>query len=213
MTEGRQPLRLLAVGDSLTAGYYHFGSGYHPYAEHLSELFESAQVPVIIDEKGVSGERAASTMVRRLETLLESKESFYDWILILGGTNDIGYHVSAANIFEQGLKSMYEMVLNRTSSNTKLVTMTILQIGSYPQGHNIDKKREVFNEMIRDYVRNHNAQERVYLVDLDKAIQYHSMKDTNERDLIWDDGVHLTPAGYDQMAVEIFEVIRKNLSS
>lgn len=213
MAEGRQPLRLLALGDSLTAGYCHFGLAYHPYAKHLSELFESVQIPVVIDEKGVCGERAAPTMVERLETLLESNDSFYDWILILGGTNDIASHVSAANIFEQGLKLMYDMVLHRTSAKTKLVVMTVLQISSYPQGHRIDKEREVLNEMIRNYVTNHNAQERVYLVDLDKAIQYHSMKDTNERDVIWDDGVHLTPAGYDQMAVEIFEVMKKNLPS
>ena len=134
MADRRQPLRLLAFGDSLTAGYYYFGSAYHPYAKHLSKLFESVRVPVVIDEKGVSGERAVPVMVQRLVALLGSNDSFYDWILILGGTNDLGSRLSVADIFEQGLKSMYEMVLHRTSTNTKLVVMTILQINFYPQG-------------------------------------------------------------------------------
>ena len=213
MADGRQPLRLLALGDSLTAGYYYFGSAYHPYAKHLSKLFESVRVPVVINQKGVSGERAVPVMVQRLVTLLGSNDSFYDWILILAGTNDLGSRLSAADIFEQGLKSMYEMVLHRTSANTKLVVMTILRINFYPQGHKIDKKREALNEMIRDYAMNHGVSGRVFLVDLDKVIQYHSMKDTGERDVIWDDGVHLTPAGYDQMAAEIFKVMKRNLPS
>lgn len=62
MTAERQPLRLLTFGASLTAGYYQFGLAYHPYAKHLSELFASVQIPTVIDQKDVSGERVVSNM-------------------------------------------------------------------------------------------------------------------------------------------------------
>ncbi|CAF1083475.1 unnamed protein product [Rotaria sordida] len=209
---GQQPLRFLALGASLTAGYYQSGLAYHSYAKHLSELFASVQIPVIIDVKGISGERVVPMMIQRLETLLERNAVSYDWILILGDTNDLASGRSATKIFEQGLKAMYEMVLHRTPVTTKLPVMTLMEVGCYPSTHKNDKKRRALKQMIRDYVTNHSIPERVCLVDLDKAIQYHSISNIEERNLIWDDDIHLTPAGCDQMATIIFEAVKKKLN-
>jgi lysophospholipase L1-like esterase len=65
--------------------------------------------------------------------------------------------------------------------------------------------------MIRDYVANINDQDQVCLVDLDKGIPYHSVSNDEERQRIWDDGLHLTPAGYDRMATLVFDAIKSKL--
>lgn len=104
------------------------------------------------------------------------------------------------------------MILHRTPINAKLLVMTLFQIGSYAPSHKIDKKRVALNDMIRNYVIHHDTPERVCLGDLDKVFQYHSVSDINERDLIWNDEVHLTPTGYDQMATVIFEAMKGKLA-
>jgi len=50
-----------------------------------------------------------------------------------------------------------------------------------------DKDRQKLNEIIRHYVMNHQDDDRIYLVDLDKDIPYHNINDLNERQMIWDD--------------------------
>lgn len=211
MDQGEQkPLRILALGDSLTAGYYKYGRAYHPYSTHLKYLFESANISVKIDEQGVSGERVVPTMVNRLRNLLKS-DAFYDWIIILGGTNDLGSGVSAEKIFQEGLKPMYDMCLNYTQKKIKLATMTVIEAAFASPTHKIYKDRQELNAMIRDYVAKINDQDQVCLVDLDKGIPYHSISNDEERQRIWDDGLHLTPAGYDRMATLVFDAIKSKL--
>ncbi len=71
-----------------------------------------------------------------------------------------------------------------------------------------DKNRQMLNEMIRNYVLDYKDQDRIYLVDLDKGISCHSINDTNERQMIQDDMLHLKPARYNRMASLIFETIK-----
>ncbi|CAF1485624.1 unnamed protein product, partial [Adineta steineri] len=52
-------------------------------------------------EQGISGERVVPTMVNRMGRLLQSNLS-YDWIIILGGTNDLLSGLSAEKIFKEG---------------------------------------------------------------------------------------------------------------
>lgn len=210
MAEKQQPLRILALGDSLTAGYYNHGWGHRPYATHLKDLFESANISVDIDQRGVSGERVVPNMVDRLRNFLKN-EPLYDWIIILGGTNDLADEVLGDKIFKQGLEPMYELCLNHAPTKTKLVAMTVIENSYDIPTNNDDKDRQVLNSMIRDYVAQTNDQERICLVDLDKGIPYHSASNDEERKQIWDDGVHLTPAGYDRMAVLIFDAIKNKL--
>jgi len=207
--EEQQPLRILALGDSLTAGYYNHGQDYHPYATHLTYLFESANIPVEIDERGISGERVIPTMVNRLRRFLNNDAS-YDWIIILGGNNDL-CRVLAEKIFKQGLEPMYEMCLNHTQKKVKLAVMTVIENSYDMPTQKDDQDRQALNAMIRDYVAKSNAQDRICLVDLDKGIPYHNVSNDEERKRIWDDGVHLTPAGYDRMATLVFNAIKSKL--
>ena len=210
MADKQKALRILALGDSLTAGYYDHGRAYHPYAKHLTHLFESANIPAEIDQRGRSGERVVPTMVDRLRYLLE-KGAFYDWIIILGGTNDLADEVSGEEIFKQGLEPMYQMCLNHTQAKINLVVMTVIENSFDSPAEDDDKDRQTLNRMIRDYAAQTNNQDRVCLVDLDKGIPYHSVVSDNERKQIWDDCVHLTPAGYDRMATLVFDAIKTRL--
>jgi lysophospholipase L1-like esterase len=68
----QQPLRILALGDSLTEGYYDHGRAYHPYATHLSDLFSSAKIPVKIDQNDLCDDISAETIFKEgLEPMYE----------------------------------------------------------------------------------------------------------------------------------------------
>ncbi|CAF1287404.1 unnamed protein product [Rotaria sordida] len=200
-------LRFLAFGDSLTAGFYNYGLSYHPYAIKLLNLFSSVNIPIIVDKKGIPGECVIPSMINRLENILNENSSHYDWIIVLGGTNDLAYKQSAEYIFNHGLKLIYNMILERKNLNTKLSVMTIIENGFYTPDSTYDKQRQILNNMIRNYVKNCDDQNRICLIDIDKHINYHSMNDIKQRDIIWDDFVHLTPDGYDLMAKIIFQEI------
>ncbi|CAF5007389.1 unnamed protein product [Rotaria sp. Silwood1] len=206
----QKSLHILAIGDSLTAGYYNYGQSFHPYATHLTNLLESANIPVKIHQQGVSGEKVLPSMVNRLHSLLEKNVS-YDWVIILGGTNDLGWGFSAENIFKKGLQPMYDMCLNHSQSKVKLAVMTVIENAVYSPTDAKDHNRQELNRMIRDYVANANDQDRICLVDLDRGIPYHSVNDRKERQRIWDDSIHLTAAGYDRMATLIFDTIKNKI--
>ena len=208
----RQSLHILALGDSLTAGYYHGGQAFHPYTKYLNHLFELAEIPVKIDNQGWSGERVLSHMVNRLRTIL-AKDASYDWVFILAGTNDIGHRVPAEKIFKEGLQPMYEMCLNQPGAKIKLAVMTVIENWMNKPEAESDSNRQLLNAMIRDYAAHSNNQDRLCLVDLDKDIPYHSINNNKKRKKIWDDGVHLTPAGYDLMGALVFDAISTKLSS
>jgi lysophospholipase L1-like esterase len=184
---------------------------HHPYSINLAQLFASSNIPVIIDQKGVSGELVVPSMVERLKNLL--KKSTYDWVIILGGTNDLGCEKSADQVFNEGLKLMYDMVLQHTNNKTKLVAMTLLERGFASPDHVHDAERQKLNKMISNYVENFPDQTRICLVDLDKLIPFHSLNDISHRNSIWGDMLHLTPDGYDQMADFIFQEIYKKLQT
>jgi lysophospholipase L1-like esterase len=158
----------------------------------------------------LSGKHVLTAMLNRLRTLL-TEDTSYDWIIILAGTNDILDNVSAEKIFKEGLRPMYEMCLNHREGKTKLAILTVIEIWLYKPGSASENNRQLLNTMIRDYVTNSNQQDRIRLVDLDKCIPFHSITDNKKRKTIWDDGVHLTPAGYDRMASLVFDVIKKTL--
>ena len=79
-------LRILCFGDSLTAGYYHWGLEYHPYAirleERLKEKHPSADFQITSD--GLPADRVINGLFNSRFTNRLSQDQRYDWILILG---------------------------------------------------------------------------------------------------------------------------------
>lgn len=198
-------LRCLAVGDSLTAGFHHHGLSFRPYALRLTELFAQQHIPIDVNEQGRSGEQVVPAMVQRLDTLLNGKDARrYDWVLILGGTNDLAFRKSAETIFNEGLQKMYDMVLQSNDQTTRLAVITVIDNGYYTREDPRDRQRQILNELIRQYARQSEQTKRICLIDFDEEISFHRVQNIDERQVLWDDQIHLTARGYDRMAEIIF---------
>ena len=79
----KAPLRILCLGDSLTAGYPES----HPYGGKLEEVLEAAdpRLDIHVDIDGVPGDQVAhGTFWRRMRNRWAEDE--YDWTIVLGGT-------------------------------------------------------------------------------------------------------------------------------
>lgn len=107
--------RILCFGNSLTAGYCKWGLQHFPYADHLQAPLQGLfpDTEIVIEVAALSGDRVighpeTARFLPRLKTRCEKAEEKgerYDWILMMGGTNDLGWSVEPDSIYE-GL-SMY----------------------------------------------------------------------------------------------------------
>ena len=95
-------LRILCFGDSLTAGYTSYGWEFHPYADHLRVgLQHTLSISDIeVDVAGLSGDQVQGSYLPRIKAKCANTESPYDWILIMGGTNDLAWGQSPDTIYE-----------------------------------------------------------------------------------------------------------------
>lgn len=100
--------RLLAFGASMTEGFVG-GQHTYPYAAHLrgplEALFSKSSTTVEIIVDGEGGDQVVSPPGRflpRLKRHCEDKEGGkgYDWVLIMGGTNDLGAGRKGEDIYE-----------------------------------------------------------------------------------------------------------------
>ena len=95
-------LRILCFGDSLTAGYTNYGSELYPYADHLrtglQHMLSTSDIEV--DVAGLSGDQVQGSYLRRIKAKCETAERPYDWIIIMGGTNDLAWDQSPDEIYE-----------------------------------------------------------------------------------------------------------------
>lgn len=101
-------LKILCFGDSLTAGYTMRGAAEYPYAEflqlYLTRLFPSTAFTV--DASGKAGDRVvgpSSRFLSRIGTRFAKavpEGGPYDWVIILGGTNDLGWFGDPKVIYE-----------------------------------------------------------------------------------------------------------------
>lgn len=102
--EGLKSLRILCFGDSLTAGYSGYGYFHYPYAKQIRERLKEAlpTTEVAVDVSGLSGDRVIDgQFLHRIKGQCEkAKDSPYDWIIVLGGTNDLGWSERPENVYE-----------------------------------------------------------------------------------------------------------------
>eukprot|EP00198_Chlamydomonas_reinhardtii_P004034 XP_001693370.1 predicted protein [Chlamydomonas reinhardtii] len=182
-------MHILAFGDSLTEGYYNHGTQFHPYAIKLQQLLLQNGYSVKLEQRGESGELVTRSMVNRLPALLRESEARgvkYGWVIILGGINDLGWHKEPAEVWA-GLRQMYEAVGRHGAQALALTCMeTAYQLG--------DEKRVELNNLIRTAPAEFPH---VKLLDLVVAE--------------WDDGLHLSPAGYDHMGALIYGALSAHL--
>lgn len=69
----------------------------------------------------------------------------YDWIIILGGTNDIGYGFEADRVFA-GLEKIYQVAFDHGAN---VLALTIPEC--YAVSPKLDARRDKLNNLIKEY--------------------------------------------------------------
>lgn len=193
-----RPLRILCFGDSLTAGYTQDGLQYHPYLHVLRRQLRDAfpGLEVDIEEDGMDG-GLTQHFSGRLRTLYRERgtpqDTIFDWVIVLGGTNDLAINARPEAIFEN-LERTWAFAKMR---KTKVLALTVpdLAILTRPGGpvNRVNERRNELNNMILGY-----TSQNFYAFDFQKTFSYANMP-ADDRKRFWDDAVHFSPAGYDRM--------------
>lgn len=201
----RPAFRILAFGDSLTEGWCDFGTKFRPYTRKLQSLIQSLSnsKPVDVVNRGVSGE-TTDQMNSRLGLVLD-KDGPFDLVIILGGTNDLGFSLNKDGepLFRR-LRSLHELALRHSPFS---VAVTIPETGyeALDQFAPLREKRLQVNNLLKNYVQDHAS--KMLLCDLSTKLPRKSLSDEDRRKF-WADDLHFTPAGYDRMGEIIFENIK-----
>lgn len=110
-------LRILCFGNSLTAGYCAWGTEHFPYADHLPPPLQKLwpDTSIEIDVAALSGDRVVGGQyLRRLESRLDragASQNPYDWVIMMGGTNDLGWGCVADSLYEGLSKSTLFLII------------------------------------------------------------------------------------------------------
>ncbi|CAG8568282.1 8650_t:CDS:2 [Funneliformis caledonium] len=192
----RRRYNVLLFGESLTAGWIKGPDGYgtyHPYGLRIQKRFEEKGLDVEVTVSGVPGECVVQSMEERLKRELEQPGKWYDWVVILGGTNDVINGYSAWDIFD-GLKKLYTLC---SKHGARILGVTIPEF-DWDLVNHLDYQRRIVNEHLNVY-NNSTTRNAYTLFLLDKFFPMHSLT-TEQRKIFWDqDGVHPTEDGYNLM--------------
>lgn len=187
----------VALGDSLTVGFIPSRLATQPYSRMLQELTEDflqhspRPSPVLTRfiNRGVNGDLTSDMLLRLTRDVLALKPNY---VIILGGTNDIGWGRPIDDIFSC-LTQLYEQAMGH---GVEPVACTVPSVLGWDEGI---PPRLTLNHRLRRW-----CQEKTLLcVDLFKATC-----DPATRRLRSDyssDGLHFNALGYRKMAETIFE--------
>ncbi len=199
-------IRIVAIGNSLTAGLtmdsdtpYSFK--FAPYTEYLKKIsidflkFKKAKIRIYIMNKGMCGD-CTSDMLIRFDRDVVKKEP--DYVIILGGTNDLGWGENPINVFDN-LKKLYQRA---ESNNINPVACTIPSILGLDY---LIPPRLELNELIKGEAE----KRKMAFLDLFGATV--DIKTNRLCDKYSSDGLHLSPEGYKKFGEIIFDEWLKNL--
>jgi len=192
-------MKIVALGDSLTVGETEFEfsdsgqpTSYPKYLEllaeeHLRSLQSDVKVNVL--NRGINGDLTSGMLERFSRDVVDEKA---DYVIILGGTNDIGWGFDPAMIAHT-LTTMYDTARNKGIVPVACSVPSILGFDELipPRLH--------LNTMIRTKAEKRS----IAFVDL-----FTATADPRTNRLLEDysaDGLHLNPNGYRQMGRYIFD--------
>ena len=191
-------LVIVAFGDSLTVGYQ--SPTYDeelpqptPYTSILSKRVDEmlrggkSTFSVKFLNKGIVGELTDEMAGRFTRDVFEPRP---DAVIILGGSNDLGWGLEPSGI-AKNLAGMYDKALK---SGIRPVACTVPSVLGYDEG--IPPRRQL-NGLIKSY----SAALGIHCVDLFTATADSAGR---LREEFSNDGLHLSPLGYEAMADAIF---------
>jgi lysophospholipase L1-like esterase len=190
---------IIAIGDSLTAGYQSAGYDctveFTPYTSFLEERLSENEgirkkkVLVQIHNRGISGELTHQMLARFNADVLMPQPNL---AIVLGGSNDLGWGISPSEVFSNLVK-MYDLAEKNRIATIACSIPSILGFDSL-----VPPRREL-NGMIRKYcIKKGKA-----FADLFKATAHPTTKRLLEG--YSSDGLHLSTDGYRKMADTIFD--------
>jgi len=197
--EGGGTMKIVALGDSLTVGESEFDlsdsgqpTSYPKYLEilaeeHLHSLQSNVKVNVL--NRGINGDLTSGMLERFSRDVVDEKA---DYVIILGGANDIGWSFDPA-LIAHNLTTMYDAALNKGIGAVACSVPSILGFDELipPRLH--------LNKMIRTEAEMRS----ITFVDL-----FTATADPRTNRLSEDysaDGLHLNIKGYQQMGKCIFD--------
>lgn len=226
--EAKSPFFLLAYGDSLTFGLSDGTNEPTPYAKFLEDdlnvLYDpeyvkgSTKPSTVIQHFGLPG-LTAELMLRRANgetygicTLMERFGEKLRMVIILAGTNDIGTLTntdkSVARRIVSSITDLHETTWGCAKDNPHFRTVAI----GIPDSAFQEKVPSAFeirtyvNEGVETFAKAH--QEKMTYVDF--PIPY----EDSENSKLWaKDGIHLTPAGYEEFAKLLAPTVKSALDS
>jgi lysophospholipase L1-like esterase len=181
-------MKIIAFGDSLTVGYLSPFEAI-PYAEFLQPLLDP-QTEIYV--AGVSGE-TTEEMLRRFDRQVIKNAP--DYVIILGGTNDLGWGVSIDQIVAN-LTRMYQ-----TAQKADIIPIACAVPSLLGADEFIPPRREL----------NRRIQETAKEMKIPFADLFTSTADSSGRlrEDYSQDGLHLTAAGYQKIAQTLYESVFK----
>ncbi|PMD13280.1 SGNH hydrolase [Hyaloscypha hepaticicola] len=211
--ESKKPLRILCFGDSLTEGYTQHGMDFTPYSDTLldklrANLSLSTRYNISIDTDGMSGDQVTGGFLVRMKKRYEyqlTKNLPYNWVIFLGGTNDIGWGKPTEQIHST-IKEVTDIPLE---NGARVLMLTVPECAV--KSASLDERREELNQALWE-----DERDGVFTLDLFEKMPYHSLT-KEERKELWDDGLHFTAAGYAKIgslvAERLIEIIEEEARS
>jgi acyl-CoA thioesterase I len=195
----------VCFGDSLTAGFQSPTADNPqgietPYGRFLQELVGPE---VRVSVSGICGELTGEMAMRFRSAVLRHRPTY---VVILGGTNDLGWNAMPTDIMRNLLK-MYELA---AAAGIKPVPVTVpsVRIGDDLRNEegrrwfadHLDRRRQL-NRLILDYAESKS----LVAFDLFAATAEPSTQQLGSQ--YSNDGLHLTTAGYRLMADRLFHEV------
>ncbi|KAL8724011.1 MAG: hypothetical protein Q9181_007030 [Wetmoreana brouardii] len=185
----RPELRILCFGASITAGHYCFGLKHHPYAIRLKHRLKESlpSYNIIIDVDGLAGDRVlgGQYLPRLTPHIHAAAGKKYDWLIFQGGGNDLGWGMKSDSIFDE-LTKLWRLCLD---GGAKVMALTVTETAN--ESTQTRERYDELNKLIKGFRDGNFA-----VADVCQRVPYAAM-DPELRKVIWDDGLHFKPSGYD----------------
>jgi lysophospholipase L1-like esterase len=194
LTAGKEPVRIVCIGDSITGVYYHSG-GRRAYPEMLQLAVQKLcpQAQVSVHNAGISGDTTTGGLKRLERDVLAQKPHL---VTIMFGMNDlVGTPV---DVFKKNLR---EIITRCRSSGSEVVLCTQNSIVETPQRP--CARLAEFSQAIRDVA----TEETLVVADCFAAFEAVHAADSAEWNLLLSDTIHPNMAGHKLFAETLAHAI------
>lgn len=206
--------RILCYGDSLTAGFYLYGSQFHPYGDTLSSL--SGQTVDTIGMSGWTTEQMIESFDMEecydcvgekgqgLRYALSQNE--YDIVCLMAGTNDLATDDEVGDI----MRNINHLInVCKTSNNSmQVLAFTVPPSGADFRLNSLRIKKENLNNMIKAAVQSDSNLHLVETCIPLPGVETKPETPTEVSDLWDNDLLHFSPRGSEKLAIYVYNQLK-----